>query len=76
MAAALAFSVATGTVTIWWLFLAAFLIGIAEVVYDTTTQAMIPQLVSKKNMDRANSRLQSAEVLVAEFVALAQAVAA
>lgn len=68
VAAALAFSVATGTVTIWWLFLAAFLIGIAEVVYDTTTQAMIPQLVSKKNMDRANSRLQSAEVLVAEFV--------
>lgn len=68
VAAALAISVATGTVTIWGLFLAAFLIGIAEVVYDTTTQAMIPQLVSKKNMDRANSRLQSAEVLVAEFV--------
>lgn len=69
VAAALAFSVATGTITIWWLFIAAFLIGVAEVVYDTTTQAMIPQLVAKPNIDRANSRLQSAEVLVAEFVA-------
>lgn len=68
IAAAVAAAVATNTITIWWLFLAAFLIGIAEVVYDTTTQAMVPQVVHKGNIDRANSRLQSAEVLVAEFV--------
>lgn len=68
IAAAVAFAVAIDSITIWWLFLAAFLIGIAEVVYDTTTQAMVPQVVSKSNMDRANSRLQSAEILVAEFL--------
>jgi MFS family permease len=68
VAAALAFAVATGSITIWWLFLAAFLIGIAEVVYDTTTQSMIPQMVPAPKMDRANSRLQSAEILVANFV--------
>lgn len=68
IAALVAVSVATDSITIWWLFLAAFLIGIAEVVYDTTTQAMVPQVVSKQNMDRANSRLQSAEILVAEFL--------
>ena len=68
VAAALATSVALGSVTIWWLFLAAFLIGIAEVVYDTTTQSMIPQMVPHSKMDRANSRLQSAEILVANFV--------
>jgi len=68
VAASIAFAVATDLITIWWLFIAAFLIGIAEVVYDTTTQSMIPQIVSKPNMNRANSRLQSAEVLVAEFV--------
>lgn len=64
----LAYLVTTGGITIWWLFLATFLIGIAEVVYDTTTQSMVPQLVAKENMNRANSRLQAAEVLVAEFL--------
>lgn len=68
IAAALATSVALGSITIWWLFLAAFLIGVAEVVYDTTTQSMIPQMVPNSKMDRANSRLQSAEILVANFV--------
>ncbi len=68
IAAALAFAVATESITIWWLFVAAFLIGIAEVVYDTTTQSMIPQIVSKPKMDRANSKIQSAEILVSQFV--------
>jgi MFS family permease len=64
----LAFAVATESITIWWLFVAAFLIGIAEVVYDTTTQSMIPQIVAKPKMDRANSKIQSAEILVSQFV--------
>jgi MFS family permease len=68
IAAAVAFAVATESMTVWWLFVAAFAIGIAEVVYDTTTQSMIPQIVPKPKMDRANSKLQSAEILVAEFV--------
>ena len=68
IAAAVALAVATESITIWWLFLAAFTIGIAEVVYDTTTQSMIPQIVTKPKMDRANSRIQSAEILVSEFV--------
>jgi MFS family permease len=68
IAAALAFAVATESITIWGLFVAAFLIGIAEVVYDTTTQSMIPQIVSKPKMDRANSKIQSAEILVSQFV--------
>lgn len=68
IASAVAVAVATDSITIWWLFIAAFLIGIAEVVYDTTTQSMIPQIVPKAKMDRANSRIQSAEILVSEFI--------
>ena len=68
IASAVAIAVATDSITIWWLFIAAFLIGIAEVVYDTTTQSMIPQIVPKAKMDRANSRIQSAEILVSEFI--------
>jgi MFS family permease len=48
--------------------MAAFTIGIAEVVYDTTTQSMIPQIVPKPKMDRANSKIQAAEIFVADFV--------
>lgn len=68
IASAVAVAVATDSITIWWLFIASFLIGIAEVVYDTTTQSMIPQIVPKAKMDRANSRIQSAEILVSEFI--------
>jgi MFS family permease len=68
IAAAVAVAVATESITIWWLFVAAFTIGIAEVVYDTTTQSMIPQIVPKPKMDRANSKMQAAEIFVAEFV--------
>jgi MFS family permease len=68
IAASVAVAVSTDSMTVWWLFVAAFTMGIAEVVYDTTTQSMIPQLVPKDKMDRANSKLQSAEILVADFV--------
>jgi MFS family permease len=68
IAAAVAVAVATESITIWWLFAAAFTIGIAEVVYDTTTQSMIPQIVPKPKMDRANSRIQAAEIFVSDFV--------
>jgi MFS family permease len=68
IAAAVAMAVATDSITIWWLFLAAFTIGIAEVVYDTTTQSMIPQIVPKPKMDRANSKIQAAEIFVSDFV--------
>jgi MFS family permease len=68
IAAAVAVAVATESITIWWLFVAAFTIGIAEVVYDTTTQSMIPQIVPKPKMDRANSRIQAAEIFVSDFV--------
>jgi MFS family permease len=68
IAAAVAIAVATESITIWWLFIAAFTIGIAEVVYDTTTQSMIPQIVPKPKMDRANSKIQAAEIFVADFV--------
>jgi MFS family permease len=55
-------------VSIWIFYLFAFGIGIAETVYDTSSQSIIPQLVSKDQLSRANGRLYAAELTANQFV--------
>ena len=64
----LAFAIATDSLNIWGLYAAAFMIGICEVVYDTTTQSMIPQVLESKNFEKGNARLQISETVIAEFL--------
>ena len=68
IAGLLAFSISADFVNIYWLLLAAFLIGICEVASDTAAQSLIPVLVEKKHFDRANSRLNIAETVIQGFV--------
>ncbi len=68
VAGLLAFSISTDFISIYWLFLAAFLIGICEVASDTAAQSLIPVLVEKKHFDRANSRLNIAETVIQGFI--------
>lgn len=68
IAALIALSIATQTITIYWLFLATFLIGICEVTADTTTQSLIPQILDKSQFEKGNSRLQVSETVVQGFV--------
>jgi len=63
----IAFAVSQGFINIWLLLLAVFLFGICEVLVDTTSQAMLPQILDKSNYERGNSRLQISEVIVAQF---------
>lgn len=67
--ALLAVSVATGTVSIPILYLLVFVIGSAEVLYDTTAQALIPAILKPELLERANSRLQIGATTVSEMVA-------
>ena len=53
-AAFLSISIATGTVNIPILYLVAFVIGVAEVLYDTTAQALIPQILKPEQLERGN----------------------
>ena len=54
--------------TIEILLIATFLWGVCEVLVDTTAQAILPELLKSDQLERGNSRLNTAEVIVAQFV--------
>lgn len=64
----LALLIATHHVTIYWLLVASFVIGVCEVAADTTSQSLIPQILEEKNFERGNSRLQISETVIQGFV--------
>jgi MFS family permease len=55
-------------ISIWMFYVFAFGIGIAETVYDTSSQSIIPQIVSKDQLSRANGRLYAAELTANQFL--------
>lgn len=67
-AAALTVSIVTETVSIPILYGLAFVIGAAEVLYDTTAQALIPQILKPEQLERGNSRLSIGATMVGELV--------
>lgn len=48
--------------------LCSFLLGIAEVLRDNSAQTLLPSLVKKEHLERANGRLQIVEPLMGTFV--------
>lgn len=50
------------------LYIAAFCIGAAETIYDTSAQSILPKVVSPQQLSRANGRLYAAELTANEFV--------
>jgi MFS family permease len=54
--------------TIWLLYVAALVAGIAETFYDTSAQAILPQIVGTQRLERANSLLYAAEMSTLELV--------
>jgi len=53
---------------IWALYAVALLLGTAETVYDTCAQSILPQVVARDQLPRANGRLIAAELTANEFV--------
>ncbi|MBN9238641.1 MAG: hypothetical protein BGO97_03075 [Micrococcales bacterium 70-64] len=58
----------TGTLTIWWLYLVVFVYGAFETVYDGAIRAVVPSIVGKANLPRANSRVEAGELVVQNFL--------
>lgn len=54
--------------SIWALYLVAFCVGTAETVYDTASQSILPQIVSRDQLSRANARLYVAETVTNQFI--------
>jgi MFS family permease len=69
VAAATTAAVAFDVMTLPALYLAAFLLGMCEVVFDNTSQAILPALVPRDRLDRANGTIIGAQMVIAEFVA-------
>jgi len=58
----------TGTLTIWWLYIVVFVYGAFETVYDGSIRAVVPSIVGKANLPRANSRIEAGELVVQNFL--------
>jgi MFS family permease len=60
--------VATGTLTIWSLYGVTFVAGIAETIYDGAIRAVVPGIVEKSNLPKANGRIEAGETVVLNFL--------
>jgi MFS family permease len=60
---------ATHSLTIWSLFLVAFIDGSCETIYDGAIRAMMPSIVSKDLLPSANSRIEAGELILQNFLA-------
>jgi MFS family permease len=54
--------------SIWILYIVALLVGTAETIYDTAAQSIVPQIVRRDQLPRANGRMYAAELTSNEFV--------
>lgn len=63
----LAFTVGFDLITLPILLLTTFLFGIGEVLYDTTIQAMIPEVLDADQLERGNARLEVTAISLGEF---------
>ena len=65
--ALLAIAVATHVASIWVLYVVAISVGVAETLYDTASQSILPQIVPREHLSRANGRLYAMELGAAEI---------
>ena len=61
-------AVALGAGSIWALYVVGLSIGVAETIYDTSAQSIMPQVVARDQLSRANGRLYAAEVAANQFI--------
>jgi MFS family permease len=54
--------------SIWVLYVVALGVGVAETIYDTSAQSILPQVVRSDELSRANGRLYAAELTANQFV--------
>lgn len=69
VAAAAAVAVLLEVMSLPALYLVAFVLGMCEVLFDNTSQAILPALVPRPKLERANGTIMGAQMVVADFVA-------
>ncbi|MHC2999092.1 MFS transporter [Microbacterium sp. HJ5] len=68
-AVGLAVLTVTGMLDIWWLFAATLVFGLGETLFDNATNAIVPSVVERRSLDRANGFLQAAQITIDNFIA-------
>ena len=58
----------TGHARIWMLWIAALALGVAEVFFDNSSQALVPAIVPPHLLERANGRRYAAELAANTFI--------
>ena len=64
----LALAIAAGLATVVMLYAVALLLGFAETLFDTSDQSLLPAIVPRDDLTRANSRLFAVEMVANTFV--------
>jgi MFS family permease len=54
--------------SIWALYVVALMVGMAETLYDTSAQSILPQMVHRDQLPRANGRLYAVELAANQFI--------
>ena len=65
---AVAVLVHTDLMTLPLLYLAALLLGLAEVLFDNTSQVILPSVVPKRRLEAANGNLMGAQIVTNDFL--------
>jgi MFS family permease len=68
IAAVLTISITTHHITIYLLLFLTFLVGILEVIADTSSQSLIPVIVNNQDLEKANSRFEMTYTVIQDFV--------
>lgn len=61
--------IAAGALNLWVLAAALIVFGLGETLFDNATNAVVPSIVPREGLDRANSRVQAAQLGLDMFVA-------
>ncbi|MBD3756549.1 MULTISPECIES: MFS transporter [Microbacterium] len=59
----------TGSLSLWALLLGTLVFGIGETLFDNATNAVVPAVVRRPQLDRANGWMQAAQVTIDSFIA-------
>jgi MFS family permease len=70
VATALAFAIATHSLTIYGLLIATFLVGTADVFNDTALQSIIPTILEKDQLERGNARFEMSNTVLQMFIGM------
>ena len=68
ISAVIALTIVTGTDTLVMLYVAAFVLGMGETLFDTAAQSVMPSVVGREDLARANGRLYAVELTMNQFV--------